>query len=463
MISIFKKNSVLAFAFLFCCILFIILFIILAFNNRFSEDDFAFYAAVKKQGIIDASIQNFNSWNSRWASLLLVNSIFYFLSYHSSLLLYHLIEIAFLIFSVFLAIKYSLIYFFKSVYSFGTILISSILFCLLFFYVTFNKGETWFWVTASGIYLWSISFLCLGAGLILKNKKRFPDFIIISICGIFIGGSSEVLAVTIVFILSGSILFYRLIQRHTSDLFPVIILFCIFTVTSFFIAYGGHGTQTRRLALPHPDVVNLAWIYVKSMGKLCLLYLPAKIGASLIFGLPFIFLGSLVKKNDKPFVKISKKNLFIILIFFFLLVALSIFPVVYILGEAGPERSWTQISFYLAIFSSSSFFILGIQMQNLGIVKVLSTTSILILFFVLIYDNINQFVLTSAYASAVDSRVSELILRKQNNYRGLVELDSLPSSGYLHSAEISADTDYFSNLQLKNALELPFSIKIKNR
>ena len=69
-----------------------------------------------------------------------------------------------------------------------------------------------------------------------------------------------------------------------------------------------------------------------------------------------------------------------------------------------------------------------------------------------------QYYKVSKYAAALDERTNYLLKLQEN--KNTIELKPLPSSGYLYSAEISEDTNYFVNQHYKNGLFLDFNIRL---
>jgi hypothetical protein len=70
-----------------------------------------------------------------------------------------------------------------------------------------------------------------------------------------------------------------------------------------------------------------------------------------------------------------------------------------------------------------------------------------------------QYHTVSKYAVALDKRTEMLQQLQQTKNKKTITVSPLPSSGYLYSAEISTDTNYFGNEHYRLGLFLDFKVK----
>ena len=74
---------------------------------------------------------------------------------------------------------------------------------------------------------------------------------------------------------------------------------------------------------------------------------------------------------------------------------------------------------------------------------------------------INQYPVVVKYAQAHDARTNIILNSKQNFTGNLLLLDSLPPSGILFSAEMSKDSAFYINKDMKSRFDLPFALAVK--
>ena len=176
-----------------------------------------------------------------------------------------------------------------------------------------------------------------------------------------------------------------------------------------------------------------------------------------------MYLGDSMKPERSQLVFKFRMILNAVLVFF-VITCLSTFPIVYILGEAGPERAWTQISFYMTLLSAAMFFYAGYCCAlKESIQQFIVLMSFGFIFTTLVVSAFAQYNIVSKYSRAVDERIDHLTTLKNEHFMGTAELDSLPSAGFLHSNEISNDENAAINQMIKSTMELPFDIKVKSR
>lgn len=436
------------------CFLFLVCYCVIGYYNRLSHDDLAYLQGVNTDGIINATIKNYNSWNTRWAGVLMANTVFSFLGIGSNLLWFHILSLVFLFLCVSFFLQQVLIKF-----SIGAtalkIHLLAIYFCMVFFAVTFSIGDVWFWINASCMYLWNVSFLLLGVSLALRPKLNLLTRLILLICGLYVGGSSEPFAlISLLLLAMVSGIFFSFKNEKGEAVGFALLTASI--LTGFLISCMGDGMHLRSSALPDPGFLKKQVIFFKSMIKFFVFYFPYRFAIGFVISTPFYLFGRAVADSLRT--TLSFKTFAIRLALVFVVITSGSFYIIVIkMAEAGPERAWTVISFYMTIAIVMLAFFAGVKKQfewlnNTAHSLQIITASFLVLF------TMWQVKLLSAYANAYDYRLANLNQLAQKNYRGCVYVKPLPASGILHSSEITADSNRFTNYHLKKFLDLPFSV-----
>lgn len=132
------------------------------------------------------------------------------------------------------------------------------------------------------------------------------------------------------------------------------------------------------------------------------------------------------------------------------------------MSEAGPERSWTQLSLYLTAYCAFLSAYAGKHSKMQMQLSTISRIFTIMMFLFVASSMIPKIREAALYAKAYDKRMELLNNMKMHSSGAIiVEVEPLPSSGWLHSAEISENPEHFSNRHLQNYLEVPFQIKRK--
>ena len=173
---------------LFQIAFFLLCFCFIAYLNRFTGDDFCGIAAVNKYGILGASKNIYLNWEGSYTQGL-IYYFFCFLFQHSgSLLLYNVVILFLLIFSL----SFFLFAYFKTksvvlVSITDSIIISLVLICA-FYFTTTEFGEIWYWLCGSSSYLLPVVFLFMTGGFFIKHDQRIlPVIAVVLFTFIFSG------------------------------------------------------------------------------------------------------------------------------------------------------------------------------------------------------------------------------------------------------------------------------------
>lgn len=448
-------------------ILFLILYGICSYYNRFAVDDYYHIHNESIYGIWGGMLEGYYNWGGRWTSYFLWDCIFYFHDSNFVLIFYSFSVIVFFILSVFLLLQ-------RIFETSGInekkhrILGYATLFSAFIFFISFSKGEIWFWVVSTAMYIESIIFFIIVLSLILSYNKKLYVYILIAISSIFAGGASEIYAfsyIIFLFLLFVITIFFAshlTIQKLKEKSFNKIIIALIFIISSFVISVMAPGNQLRASWLPEPDFLSTFNITFKELGKLIILKFSLQIPWMLLFSIPFMYIGFNHGKNEekkslKKIIKPMLLSIFLIVILLYIL----LFPSCYILSEVGPDRSLSLIILFVAFFIAVWSYYIGKHcITNLFAIRCGFFISMILLIALIITISVIQFNILSKYAAALDERSMLLKNLQKNKNKKSITVSKLPPSGYLYSAEISSDTNYFGNEHYRLGLLLDFKVKM---
>lgn len=444
--------------------LFILLYLILLYFNRYSSDDHFFVYDAKARGVIGAALFTAQTWTPRPAEMLLYNTLTRYLPEQIVLIGYGLSVMFLLIAALYRLIsllikktaaqlpEYSLQY--------------VVLLCCSFFFSSFSIGETWFWLCSSAGYLFSLVSFLWGIIFILNKKNNFTVYLLLLLCFGYTIGAAETFAATTIFICWVTLFIYIYIYRSSlSKLvelpsFKKLLFISSLSSIALLIIYSGQGTQFRRSLLTQAGFFDTLYISAKTMAWLLLKRIPFQIPYVLLFSAPFIGLGKQLVGNGFTPAIFTKRNLFLICITFLFLMYISLIPASYIMSDRGPDRSLTIIAFLLTLLFAYIFTFLGYKKHD-QIGNSVTSAALILSSGMLIYTTIQQYSIVEQYSSEVDKRI-ELVLKENKKGRTEpMELKPLPPGGYYYSTELSADTTFYKNTFFKQHYGLNFSCYVK--
>ncbi|MBI2270445.1 MAG: hypothetical protein HYU69_08840 [Bacteroidetes bacterium] len=444
--------------------LFIVLYFILLYFNRYSSDDHFFVYDAKTRGVIGAALFTAQTWTPRPAEMLLYNTLTRYLPEQIVLIGYGFSVMFLLIAALYRLIillikktatqlpEYSLQY--------------AVLLCCSFFFSSFSIGETWFWLCSSAGYLLSLVAFLWGIIFILNKKNNFTIYLLLLLCFGYITGAAETFAATTIFICWVTLFIYIYIYRSSlnklqeQSTFKKLLFVSSLSSIALLMIYFGQGTQFRKSLLTQSGFFGTLYVSAKTMAWVLVKRIPFQIPYLLLFSVPFIELGKQLSRNTFAFTIFTKKNLFLICITFLFLIYISLIPASYVMSDRGPDRSLTVIAFLLALLFAYMFTFFGYKKHN-RIGNSVTSATLILSSGMLIYTTINQYSIAEHYSSEVDKRI-ELVLKENEKGRTEpMELKPLPSSGYYYSTELSADTAFYKNTFFKQRYALNFSCYVK--
>jgi hypothetical protein len=458
-----KKESIL---FLVSGILFLIFYGVCAYFNRFAVDDYYHIHDEKIFGIWGGMLEGYYNWGGRWTSYLLWDCIFHFHDNRTILILYTFLIILFFIFSVYLLLG-KIFEIFEIPEKKQNILFYSFLFSAFTFFFSFGKGEIWFWAQSTAMFIISIIAFILGLSSVLSKSKNILHILVIIFCYTYAGGASETYAVS--YLLVMVIIIFSLFTFRKSEIITEIrkrtsikiYIALLFLSTAFIISIVAPGNVIRAGWLPEPSFIDTFHITFKELGKLILFKFSLQFPWMILFSIPFMFIGFIHGKNEeKKSLKKILKPLFLSTFLLIILLYILLFPSCYILSEAGPDRSMSLIIFIVVVYIATwSYYIGKLFIKNLFIIRSGFFVSMILIIGLIITIGVVQFNTLSKYASALDERSTLLQNLQKKGNKKTITVSKLPSSGYLYSAEISSDTNYFGNEHYRLGLFLDYNVK----
>ena len=444
----------------FSNMLFVTLFVVLSYYNRIAADDFYFLANVNKYGVIKGTVVEYSNWSGRWFSVLLNQFVLSFYHLKHVLLFY-----GSMVFVLFIYAIVKLIRNLNSLFQWGNIhlwqeLNLAVFFISAIFYSTFKIDETWFWLCASCTYLMSMVFFFLGVAALISPRKGIANTLLIVMAFTYIGGSCEPFALIILLLL---ILFsvahhfdrihLKLIKPHLNQRVYLAFTCCLI---SFSIVYLSGGNKIRVEFFKEMSIWESLVLNVKTTGMIVLLRLPAIIPYLFIFSFPAYYWGSLNSAGDTHIKSIRIKNTAILMSYFLLLYVYQL-PVTYITQDIAAYRALFPITLFSLLAGIGIFYNLGSSgILSSSKVHKLVVLSLVIICSLHIYALITQVQIVPKYTEAYDKRM--VYLNQNKNNKTPIDLEPLPGSGLLYSAEISNDTNYYANQHLKNGLGLQTTV-----
>lgn len=441
-----QQNKVTHYLFLLNNVLFIGLYALLSYYNRPSGDDFFSIYLVNKAGVIGGSQEFYTTWSGRWTSTAFNLFAAQFLHLKYFLLFYQLL----MLFSFAFVVKKLL----------NTLLPSNrnnlfmaLYFAMAAFYCSFTLNESWFFFSATFIYMWSLIFLFLGISSLLSSEKNILSIGLISLSFVYIGGSSEPLTITVLMALSLLIIVKLLrIKINSAVNTNKLLLAFIACLISFVISYAANGNRVREQFFPQLSVYEAVLLNIKMTGIIILKQIPIIVPYVFLFSVPAFYWGVVNsgKYNDANSIKkrlIQTPFIFGCIVFIFQL------PITYVTSDIGALRTLLPISIITLICFGMLMYYLGVLMPSLlATSRKLNIYSFTVLCAMLFYTIITQYPIVSNYAAQYDERMD--YIDKNKNAEQQIKLKPLPYSGLIFSDDLSNDTTHYTNQHLQKALNL---------
>jgi len=418
-------------------IIFAVFLLIIFFFNRFAIDDYYFIGKLRERSIQSIYSDLYINSHGRWSFNFLVLAFLKLNTTPYFLFLYNLISCSFLYWGICKLLS-SIQNLLKLKIEKESIILYAVIFLSVFFFCTVSPNDSWFWYTSSVNYLWSTIAFFFALSFLLKAQKSILENIFFIVCLVYMGGSNEPLAIISLLGLSYSF-FKKMFIRDS-------IIGIIILSVSLAINYFSSGTTTRDALTPNLGLIDLILYTGYGSLKFVFFSIYKTFIPALFAALPFFILGK--KINLKEFQFNPIKQLYQSIGLITLIIILNQLIVIYVLGGLAPDRSTITSSIIISLIMVRYFFLLGsyhserYKWMNLLLILNPIGLTILIIFLLPIQ---------SKYASAVDKRINHIKLEAKKNNK-VIRVKPLPNSGYIYSAEITADVTNFKNQLLKSGL-----------
>lgn len=465
--TISKFNSPL----LFCCALtFVVFYLVLSFYNRAASDDIHSIVLYRKLGTVDLLLQFFNSWSGRWTTILYFCSLLQFAdplqNFHFYVFAYYLVTLVILLFSIQSIIRSMIRKVLKvesdriTTFTFASVFLGS------FYFFTFQATEVWWWICSSYVYLQGIVALLAGTALLLKENKKSFHHVLIAICFIYLGGSSEVYVLIIgtLLILFFLLFKYLLRQQFSSFVRGPYFKACLIAILSFLVSalicLSAPGNRNRMKNDFQANAMHTFSQDGPERKPQQILDFTKKYPFALAISSLWFFFG-LKLKNVRNEDTVSKHGrIWIYFLAMALVVSLLIvwiFQSLVLNDVLLPARAWTFSSFLLSVFFCSLFFLMGYRSVASGVrIHILSVLLPSLVFGLMLINLSNQFSFASNYSAEYDSLISTLQKNKNNLNKDTLFVKLLPDPGMLVALDLK---DPKIREGLEEIMGLPYKLK----
>jgi hypothetical protein len=330
----------------------------------------------------------------------------------------------------------------------------SLFFIAALFYSSFSINESWFWLCSTSTYSLSLAMAILGFTLLLSKQLSLPKYMLLVISFAYVGGSSGPLALMVLLflVLLMLYLFFHTESRpYVKQLWPAYLSAFLAVGIAFIMLYHGKGNELRsqffqKISAPEALVLN-----VKMTGIIFLKRIPSVLVYAVLFGLAiqyYLVRRPVPEKKSSTLIRIIYLTLA-----FGILVYLHQLSITYKTQDVAAYRALLPISLYTLVYFTLVFYV----SFRSGIFTKAFKKGLFLLCFVSIagvngYHLITQQIKLTKYSREYTERINYLISHRHQQSPLLVT--PLPDSGWLKSAEISSDPDYFANRHLKAGLQL---------
>ncbi len=446
-----------------CAVLLLTLFVVLSYYTHFAADDFFFIASQKTIGTLATVNMCYTTFSGRWVAYALTAGLLETASNAYFLPVFTLAIFILSLYTCYLCVIR--ICFFASItITKSESLLYAVLFLGSFFFASFSIAETWFWYTAVCSYLISLLLFLLLLNELISPNNSFAGYFILLFAPIYIGGASESFAIVscIILFLISLVAYFKfdlITSIRTSFQIRKISIAIVLLLLSFGFTAMAPGNELRHSQLPHPGVAYSALIPLKALFKCAYLFLMGPFWKSLLFCIPWFFIGADVKNRTVvtglQFLKKTGKAFLVFILFCFLMLV----PASVILSETPPARALSQLSFLIGCSLSLWFLIAGMSLKisNKQLLRFKVIHACCLLTF-LVYTLFSQTSTLKKYDTAYRQRMEILSQNELKTGIAGLKLDPLPSSGMLYSAELSQDSTFYTNRHLQKAMGIKYGI-----
>jgi len=478
--------------------------LMLGWFSRIASDDYSYGVVLHRDGFFGGLKYWYLNLQGRFAAHAVIEAALgLFYDHHINMVFYHAIVILLGIYSFYILFKNATE---QKQLPFDKLLMLNVS-CFIFILVVYNNFQfnIFYWLTNSPMYFGGVILFLIGIAHILNRKNDIGTYLLIILCFLYTGSSSENFAAISILLLTGYLLLSYLPVRNDglNKFFQnkhvqktcVALLFC---TVSFIIMVVAPGNKVRldisNALYKGYETVPLAWSKMPShvltgYGEM-LIMIVAKLPLLLLAAPVFMFTGSLL-----PAIKMNSplKSVLIIVLLFVAGVFFFIIPSIYAQACLGPARQYTYISFFICLLAFYAFLIIG-NLQIIPQKAVFLTAAGALLLYSGIYlrDTCMQTPGMKKYAGSEDRRIEKLDSLNKAGTQGVIVVDSLYTQSYLSYSnvirntlrgkldrkwpyrvpfesprfeplffnEISTDTAFYINSDMAKMLNLHFGFKV---
>lgn len=384
-----------------------------AWYNRMVDDDLVMWKAVQQSGIIAATLEQYQSWNTRWMSFLFLHTWLYGLRPASSLLFYHIVTFTALVLAFWRLVRIPVIAACIRPEMRHRQGLSASLLALALLLCTYNIADTWFWMNTSTMYGWNLIVLLFATGLVLQPLSlRWGQTGLLLLCGLYFGGASEPAVGLLLMGGLGTAVFRR---ELLLPYYRPLLLFGSAMAIGFLIAWLGAGHAKRAAALPAPALSDLLTKGSYFTAKIALWHTPLRL--LLVFPLLYQIWqpGYLyIPAGSSPLLRTTFRLTAIGL----LLLTAHTFFMVHLMGDYGPGRAWSHLSLLLLLLASTWLLTTSIRVH-----ATIQTGTLTLVLAVILYTGYRQTILLPVYSR---------YLQEMNKDIRHTQRTTVPEAGLLH-------------------------------
>lgn len=444
---------------------FLVLFFILSMNSRLVADDFYFLKNFEVSGWWQSMLDSWNSWVTRWASILWLNVIFMLYKFTGNFLFYYIITLLMLCFALYRLSSFSIDAYLKQTGSRGVEMRRlselprhsrfTVLLVISLFFLTASVGESFYWVTSSSMYLWGLIAMCFLLAELIRAELTVSSVVVTVLTAAFAGGAAESISIPLDVILLSILIF----QAGRKKIKPLPVISFVVLTGAICMTYFGDGRAARQASLPAPDFLNAILTTFKSFVHIGYYFLKEKLLWSVLLFIAWMGFASRIKLHAR----FNGKVVSVVLGGYLILCLLFIFPACFLLQEIPPMRAWILISLLNCMVIALGGILTAAWINRPAITSVISSLGVAGVVVMTGLTAIEQKKLTGEYARAVDSRMQFLTTPAlvDPEDESTIILENYPPSGMLTSSEISSDTADFKNRHLENYLGIKARLRVK--
>jgi hypothetical protein len=442
---------------LFCNLTYLSYLVMIAYYNRLALDDYCQMGMLQKHGLIEA----IKIWYNQWSVSVTLKPIYaFFLQLNHGLFLYVLLLILLFVF-----VLYRLFVELTTIFGQNQNLLLQLNLAVFTFAILFNtffEPSTFFWLIASVGYCFTLACCFQFILFFIKPSHHPQHYIVAGFCAALVGNGSINIAFTITGILV--LLWLYTWWQPTQEASWVsrkkivfVLLICMVGIT---ITLLSPGMYVRKATFPEISILETL---KRSTGALTVLsaLIQEKLKYFLILLVPFIYVGTTFRSTNAPN-DTKVVGWFVIgLPLVLAIIWVATLPTIYAVGNIGPHRSLTHLSFYLVVYVAIFGFMIGYYTLFSKKLAFAITCSCFFYFGGIglkkIKDDVPQ---VAHYAKSYDQRLLYLQQLKAKGHTQKVVLPplALPNYNIIVTHELSKSPDYWVNGCMQDALQLKFEV-----